>query len=62
MIISLQKSQKMKNQTSPGHPNGLRNVDAKIEHRHRRRTGTLAKMQNMVLQVDEEEEKKTMGI
>jgi len=45
----------MRNQTSRK-SSGLQNVDARVEHRHRKRTDTSDKIQNMILQEEEEKE------
>jgi hypothetical protein len=45
MITGLQKSQKMESQALSGYLDG----DAKIEHQQYKRTGTLDKIQDMVL-------------
>jgi len=59
MIIGLQRSQKMEHETSAG--SGLQNVGAKGGHEHRRRTNTLDKVQDMVLE-EEEKEGEDIGI
>jgi len=53
----LEKSQKMKNQTFPGHLDGLQNVGAKVEHQRHKRTDTLDKIQDMILEEDKEKKK-----
>jgi len=58
MITSLQKSQEMENQTSASHLESLQNVGAKDGHQYHKRTDTLDKIQNMVLQEEEEEKRK----
>jgi hypothetical protein len=45
----LAKIAKNGNRTSPGHLDGLQNVAAKVGHECHRRTGTLDKIQNIVL-------------
>jgi hypothetical protein len=49
----LAQSQKMGNQTP--HLDVLQNAGAKVAHQHRRRTSTLDKIQDMLLQEEEEE-------
>jgi len=41
---------------------GLRNVDAKVGHRHRRRTGEPNEIRDTVLREDEEEEEEDLPI
>jgi len=45
--IYVKKFQKMKNQTLPGQLNGFQNVDMKVGHQHRSRTGMLDEIQNL---------------
>jgi len=48
-MIGLQKSQKLGNQTLPGHLDHLQNVDTKVEHQHYRRIGIMEEIQDMIL-------------
>jgi uncharacterized protein (UPF0216 family) len=50
-IARLQKLRKIKNQMLSGRPP---NVDGKVGYQHHWRTDTLDKMQNMILQEEEE--------